>query len=676
MTLPPTSSAQQETPHWVGLLAAMGECAAGHARLVATDAMIAVEHDCMVMSFANPTSSAGQALLALSQLRTHVVDAIEARVRAHFDLLGTSSMPSLQTEMDRARLAKTVRVAIAGLTEAHGEAIAAFGEKFAGYTRDKLSVSLENPVDPARLIQAAVEAQAVIALPPAVRDTLVATFAREWNRELRKLLGDLSNHLIAAEHQPSLIPGTLTGAAQAKAQAALQAAPTTLRGAFDNFDWSTSLGAGEVLPEGPRLQPSLAARPIGKAPEPRTSILPFRRPVSRSEARDKLGALQKNPPLCIRTAFDGVPSELGPRLKEELVEELKAIQPLNMAPLSPRDDYAAGTVGDMFQAAVDGEDLAARAKGTLSRMVVPCLKAAVIDRAPFDQPSHPARKLVASLAEAIKEGNNLPDRSELITRAEDAVDRVVAEFNEDMAILTVIEQELRGFMEQWEMLSQSATPGQVVDMAEAKRVSEINATHALLERTAGVTLPYAVAEFMTGAWHRRLVRFGLQGLSGGVEWGNTLDVADQLLALWSVNPPTRRQGVSTIQALAPMIDAIWMDDGAPRDRAEEHRRQMIVALDDVLRPEDPEPHERQVAKMEAEMAAKPAGPEDREAVVQLRVGDWVVITGPDGTIRQAKLSWVSPISDRRLFVSRQGVRVMVATMDELAALKRIGRLKI
>lgn len=656
---------------WHDTLDAMRECVADHVRVATTDALIAVEHDWMVNSFISKSEFTAQALSTLSHARGDVVDEIEARVRARFDPVSHNQIPSLQSEMDRARSAKAAKAGEEAIEAAYGAAIQSFGRRFETAAENYWQSEIRNPLDGKFIIEQMLETLAGMQLPHSMRQAVLEVFTRKWINELRAVLGDVNGHLARYEIRDQAAPTAPVHTARAAAD---KVQFTRVEQAYDTFEWSTTLGAGDVLDSGPHLKPT----PLQPQPEPAAvkrlpgaSILPFRRPVSKSEALQALGSMQRQPPLAIRAAFEGQPGKLGERLREELVGELRAIQPHNMAPLSPRDEHAAGTVGDMFQEAVGDEELQDRGKGALSRMVVPVLKAAVIDRAPFDQQDHPARKLLSSLAEAIKDSKGPKDREDLISRAEDAVDRVVAEFNEDMAILTVIEQELRGFMQQWEMV----TSGGKADVAEVKRVSEINATHALLERTAGVSLPYAVAEFMTGPWHRRLVRFGMMNLAGGPEWVGTLDVADRLLALWSVHPPTRRDAAHTINQLAPQIDAIWLDDGAPLERAQQHRAQMLTALDDVLRPEDIDQHERQVARMEAEMAEKPATEEDREFIQSLRVGDWMMLTGPDGATRQVKLSWISPLSDRRLFVSRQGVRVMVGTLDELAALKRIGRLR-
>jgi hypothetical protein len=48
----------------------------------------------------------------------------------------------------------------------------------------------------------------------------------------------------------------------------------------------------------------------------------------------------------------------------------------------------------------------------------------------------------------------------------------------------------------------------------------------------------------------------------------------------------------------------------------------------------------------------------------------------DGVVQPAKLSWVSPISSRLLFVNRRGVRVCAASAEELALMLKLGKLSL
>ena len=65
-----------------------------------------------------------------------------------------------------------------------------------------------------------------------------------------------------------------------------------------------------------------------------------------------------------------------------------------------------------------------------------------------------------------------------------------------------------------------------------------------------------------------------------------------------------------------------------------------------------------------------------ERIRALPMGTWVQLTSDSGRTEPAKASWVSPISGRVLFVNRRGIRVLVASPEELAAMCAQGRMKL
>jgi Protein of unknown function (DUF1631) len=65
-----------------------------------------------------------------------------------------------------------------------------------------------------------------------------------------------------------------------------------------------------------------------------------------------------------------------------------------------------------------------------------------------------------------------------------------------------------------------------------------------------------------------------------------------------------------------------------------------------------------------------------ERMRTLEIGTWVQLTSESGRVEPAKVSWISPISSRLLFVNRRGIRVLVASAEELAAMARLGRLQL
>ena len=68
-------------------------------------------------------------------------------------------------------------------------------------------------------------------------------------------------------------------------------------------------------------------------------------------------------------------------------------------------------------------------------------------------------------------------------------------------------------------------------------------------------------------------------------------------------------------------------------------------------------------------------PTDADHFRALSIGTWLDFIDKDNKVQPGKLSWVSPISSRLLFVNRRGVRFCVASPEELAAMVRMGRLR-
>ncbi|KGT84797.1 thymidine phosphorylase, partial [Xanthomonas vasicola] len=77
----------------------------------------------------------------------------------------------------------------------------------------------------------------------------------------------------------------------------------------------------------------------------------------------------------------------------------------------------------------------------------------------------------------------------------------------------------------------------------------------------------------------------------------------------------------------------------------------------------------------AEAVAQSIDSADAERFRAMDIGTWLDFVDKDGKVQAGKLSWVSPISQRLLFVNRRGVRFCVASPEELAVMVRLGRLR-
>ena len=65
-----------------------------------------------------------------------------------------------------------------------------------------------------------------------------------------------------------------------------------------------------------------------------------------------------------------------------------------------------------------------------------------------------------------------------------------------------------------------------------------------------------------------------------------------------------------------------------------------------------------------------------ERMRKLQVGSWIQLATSAERIEPAKVSWISPISSRLLLVNRRGIRVLVASAEELAAMAKLGKVSV
>jgi hypothetical protein len=442
-----------------------------------------------------------------------------------------------------------------------------------------------------------------------------------------------------------------------------------------------------------------AARDAGPAHE-RIPALP------RQAALDALTLLQNEPPASILAALDDPRIALAEILASELIAQARSLGlATGHAILQEQDAQALSLVGMLFDVLLAQRSYHRDVRRQFLRLSVPYARAALLDPRLFALKSHPARRLLDALAEASdgNRGETAPER-DLLARVDGTVDRLIAEFNEDITIFAELEAEFREFIDQHRLRIQLAEQR----AAEAHRGRERldNArTSAAAELAALVgarTLPDdIVGSFLRDSWTHHLTMVALRDGSdseryrdaqrlGAAVWGLCLGSgggAEPLRpALLEVLASSGLHG-QLAEASADALCARLADaDGAAataapimfrRPDAESERApttdigsdsSTVAGREDVIC-EAPQP-----ATEPTEEPAWEGLDDAAEQVRALAVGDWVEFVEADGSTVPAKLSWVSPISERRLFVNRRGMRHCAATIDELATMLADDRL--
>jgi len=422
-----------------------------------------------------------------------------------------------------------------------------------------------------------------------------------------------------------------------------------------------------------------------------------RRPMAMGELVSVLSLMQNHVPQSVEQAMASPEASLSMLMKQEMMRSAGNIGlPSDAIKMSPDDEDAVDLVGMLFDVLFDERDFEAQARTLISRCVVPYVKAAVIDRRLFQYKTHPARRLLNSLAEAV-EGNKGegPQERELLGKAEETVDKLVAEFNEDIAIFETLEQELRSFLEQHrrriELAERRATEAQRgqerLEQARTLAASELS------RRTANRNVPTALYDFLTRCWSHHLSMIALREGPDSASWNSALGVADSLLDLVpQAGRPTHMAGPA-LNNLREPIEGVLASSGITGEAAQDMIRGLQTSLDEAAAalgradaPAFATPAAAPAAATPAPAEAQPGlvmvadkdkfdyNAEDIPVLRALKIGAWVDMAGEDQKLHPAKLSWVSPISSRLMFVNRRGVRVLVASAEELASMKKQGKL--
>ena len=418
------------------------------------------------------------------------------------------------------------------------------------------------------------------------------------------------------------------------------------------------------------------------------------RALSQREMLSVLSLLQSAPSATLRAAIGDTGESLAQRLKSEVLSGATqlGVDPTNTR-LAPVDEDAIDLVGMLFDVMLDERDLEGRPRELIGRLVVPFVKVALLDRRMFVQKTHPARRLLNVLAEAC-EGNSGESAAErtLMAKVEEVVERLTAEFNENLAIFLTLEEEFRDFLGQHKRRIEIAErrAAEIQRGQERLESARVRMAVELSARLDGRQVPQAIDDFMRQPWAHHVTMTVLREGEDGDGLRDALTLADGVMEELA---EAQRQiiGKPWLQAWRPSLQKVFASVGMNTDAAST----AVDALHDTLQavaasrpdlekslPELPPVVLPKAAEEEASPIQLVGGTDtldfdssDADHFRALPIGTWLDFIDKDNKLQAGKLSWVSPISSRLLFVNRRGVRFCVASPEELAVMVRMGRLR-
>ena len=551
-----------------------------------------------------------------------------------------------------------------------------------------------NPVGPASLAGAFRQAMRELMVEVRVKLIIYKLFDRYVLAGIDELYDDINNERAAAGVLPQLRHEISTRRSDAPAPTgpASTAAPAQAATPVTDAAAAEFMQSLHALFTVRRGLASEASGGMGSMPLP-TGPLP-----SPAELLGALTLLQSQmatlPAQATQLATQADVTRDVAQLKDQLLTQIGQLRGHQTAHVSGMDEDTIDLVGMLFEFILEDHNLPTEMQVLLARLQIPYLKVALIDRRLFAHKTHPARQLLDALADAAKGWSTEADRDgRLFDKIKSIVDRLLHDFDEDVAVFNRLSAELQDFLD----ISRKRAELAEQRVAESTRGREKleqarrRAAQEIVGRVGGAALPPLIHGVLTRAWANYMVLTFLRQGEESHEFRESLHFIDDFIL--SARPVYDVNGRRDLRAMLPSIErslrrglaAVAFQDGDTEQLLGQlhafYRQQLGESAPDtesgtLVSSAMPLPE----AMQSFDGSGDNADDEDEtEALLdeafnernlgqarELKVGQWLEFTAEDGTTDRAKLSWVSPISGRYLFVNRRGLKVADHSLAGLA----------
>jgi len=402
------------------------------------------------------------------------------------------------------------------------------------------------------------------------------------------------------------------------------------------------------------------------------------------------------------------------QIKQELLDQATKFHGSDKAHVTGADEDTIDLVGMLFEFILQDRNLPPQMQALLGRLQIPFLKVAILDKHLFAQKAHPARQLLDAMAQACIGWSEESDRDHrLYDKVKNTVESLLKDFDDDLTVFDRTRKEFETFLDGnkkradlAEQRAAEATRGR-----EKLHAARRQAAKEVLQRVDGRDLPEIVHSVLTRPWANYLVLTLLRQGEDSNEWRHALRFADEFA--WSAEPKVTDADRTRLKGLLPALEKGLRHGLATVAYHENDVKQLMVELNAFYRtllhgdaapagtvamPSGGAANEEGGFEIVGTAVATAAAVESpiEDVVLQeeeespdanyadndeclkqareMKVGTWVEFTDPNsGNKERAKLSWISPISSKYLFVNRKGLKVSDKTVFALAAEIRRGQ---
>lgn len=348
-------------------------------------------------------------------------------------------------------------------------------------------------------------------------------------------------------------------------------------------------------------------------------------------------------------------------------------------------------VGMLFEYMLSDDHLPDSVKALLSYLHTPFLKIAFIDKSFFEQPEHPARVLLNSLAESGVRwvSNDGSDQYDIFTKIKTTVFRLLQEFKNDVRIFAELLIEFNAYTHnvarRQELMERRAL--EKAQGEEKLREAKINVNSEVRSRTDNRDMPSAILLLLLQPWSDYLSFVLLRYGDKSDSWKRALQVIDDLL--WSLEPKTKQaEKVKQMElqdgllaALERGFETIGYEQAKGRKLLDAVVSLQRMALLSRQAEPAPAPMRSKLESLAAEKAGhavteqQPVLPEEAKIVDSLKMvefGTWFEFEGG----KRLKVAWYNKKTQHYMLVDQQGRKVSLTSGLQLARDMLSGRARI
>lgn len=412
--------------------------------------------------------------------------------------------------------------------------------------------------------------------------------------------------------------------------------------------------------------------------------------MSQSAVRSVLDVLQRDLPQSVRNVARDDYQLLTKQFKVEMLDKALQIGVRDeYSALTDRDEDAIDIVGMLFEIFLSEREIIAEMRENIAQLLAAYVKVALNDRKMFMHKAHPARRFLDVLAQAC-EGNSGVSSLErnTLTKVSDSIDKLVSNFNEDLAIFELAESEVKSFIAQQKFAVEQSEKRAAEAQKGAERLDAAKRESQNIFEQHTNQWPWAVAQLndLKKYWLQHHTMVQLRNESDLDKIQQSQDTLQHILSV------VENQALD-LPELIKDLHTILNSSGVTDTTASSVASQILNQMQRVL-PVAPLDFAPPVVPIESHVTAcqtvERASPSDiptdanslenhqnlLEYFKNMPLGTWVDFVRSDGQILPTKLSWVSPISMRLLFVTTRGTKHAVEYPEDLAKLVVLDRVRL